>query len=177
MTENILVLLHSAPDLPCRESPHLFWSENPTELMDAKVLCRGCRLRTECLIGAMQRGEPGGVWGGELLFRGAVVTTANPNLVAQHLLVLLAEQSAPDGTFGAWNTAKLRQRLGTRFRQRYPDKGITAARKILLSAGLVTRVVEGNDSVRLTDAGREAAGGASAPLVDASADVPARIPA
>jgi len=32
-------------------------------------------VRAACLAGALHRGEPWGVWGGELLLRGAIVPT------------------------------------------------------------------------------------------------------
>jgi WhiB family redox-sensing transcriptional regulator len=36
-------------------------------------MCRGCRARLACLAGALERREPWGVWGGELLMDGAIV--------------------------------------------------------------------------------------------------------
>jgi WhiB family redox-sensing transcriptional regulator len=39
----------------------------------AKAMCRGCPARIACLAGALERGEPWGVWGGELLISGAIV--------------------------------------------------------------------------------------------------------
>jgi len=39
---------------------------------------RGCRARLACLVGALERGEPWGVWGGELLLRGAIVPRKRP---------------------------------------------------------------------------------------------------
>ncbi len=60
-------------DLPCTEDPELFFAESPQDVEQAKALCRGCRARLACLAGALERGEPWGVWGGELLLRGAIV--------------------------------------------------------------------------------------------------------
>ena len=52
--------------LPCVQAgPDLYFSESPRELELAKQLCRPCPLRTRCLEGAKERGEPWGVWGGE----------------------------------------------------------------------------------------------------------------
>ena len=34
-------------------------------------MCRGCEARLACLTGALERREPWGVWGGELLMRGS----------------------------------------------------------------------------------------------------------
>ena len=60
-------------DLPCTQDPELFFAESPQDVEQAKAMCRGCRARLACLAGALERGEPWGVWGGELLMRGAIV--------------------------------------------------------------------------------------------------------
>jgi WhiB family redox-sensing transcriptional regulator len=66
----------SAPgDLPCRAAPELFFAEHPGDLNQAKMLCAACPVRVACLDGALERGEPCGVWGGELLERGRIVGT------------------------------------------------------------------------------------------------------
>jgi WhiB family redox-sensing transcriptional regulator len=62
-------------ELACGTSPDLFFAESPQDVALAKELCAGCPVRTACLAGALQRGEPWGVWGGELLLRGAIVPT------------------------------------------------------------------------------------------------------
>ena len=57
--------------LPCVQAgPDLYFSESPRELELAKQLCRPCPLRTRCLEGAKDRGEPWGVWGGEVFVDG-----------------------------------------------------------------------------------------------------------
>jgi WhiB family redox-sensing transcriptional regulator len=66
------------PDLPCGQDPELFFAESPRDVEQAKVLCRGCRARIACLTGALGRGEPCGVWGGELLERGVIVSRKRP---------------------------------------------------------------------------------------------------
>ena len=59
--------------LPCqRENPELWFSEQPADLEQAKVHCRGCPVRGFCLSGAVERHEPYGVWGGEIFQRGTV---------------------------------------------------------------------------------------------------------
>jgi WhiB family redox-sensing transcriptional regulator len=66
-------------DLPCRTfDPDLWFADSPTELELAKSLCAECPLRVECLSGALERGEPWGVWGGEIFERGAVVPRKRP---------------------------------------------------------------------------------------------------
>jgi WhiB family transcriptional regulator, redox-sensing transcriptional regulator len=65
-------------DLPCTEDPELFFAESPQDVEAAKVLCRGCRARLGCLEGALERREPWGVWGGELLLRGTIVPRKRP---------------------------------------------------------------------------------------------------
>ena len=65
-------------DLPCTEAPELFFAESPADVEQAKAMCRGCRARLVCLAGALERREPWGVWGGELLLRGAIVPRKRP---------------------------------------------------------------------------------------------------
>jgi WhiB family transcriptional regulator, redox-sensing transcriptional regulator len=66
-------------ELPCLDNdPELFFAESPADVELAKSLCRPCPVRTECLAGALERREPWGVWGGELLISGAVVARKRP---------------------------------------------------------------------------------------------------
>jgi WhiB family redox-sensing transcriptional regulator len=65
-------------DLPCTEDPELFFAESPDDVEQAKAMCRGCRARLACLAGALERREPWGVWGGELLIRGTIVPRKRP---------------------------------------------------------------------------------------------------
>ena len=65
-------------DLPCTEDPELFFAESPEDVETAKAMCRGCEARLACLTGALERREPWGVWGGELLIRGAIVPRKRP---------------------------------------------------------------------------------------------------
>lgn len=68
----------SGLDLPCTEEPELFFAEAPQDVETAKALCQGCRARAACLAGALERREPWGVWGGELLLRGTIVPRKRP---------------------------------------------------------------------------------------------------
>ena len=70
--------LPAGRDLPCVEDAELFFAEAPADVEAAKALCQGCRIRVACLEGALDRREPWGVWGGELLLRGTVVPRKRP---------------------------------------------------------------------------------------------------
>jgi WhiB family redox-sensing transcriptional regulator len=65
-------------DLSCADDPELFFAEAPADVETAKALCQGCRAREACLEGALERREPWGVWGGELLLRGTIVPRKRP---------------------------------------------------------------------------------------------------
>lgn len=67
------------PTVPCHvNDADLWFAETPAELEQAKALCADCPLRRECLASALERQEPWGVWGGEILERGAVVARKRP---------------------------------------------------------------------------------------------------
>jgi len=66
-------------DIPCREyDAELWFAESPADVEFAKALCGACPLRNQCLASALDREEPWGVWGGELLVRGRVVARKRP---------------------------------------------------------------------------------------------------
>jgi WhiB family redox-sensing transcriptional regulator len=65
-------------ELPCAANPELFFAEAPADVEAAKALCQGCKIRLACLEGALDRREPWGVWGGELLLRGTIVPRKRP---------------------------------------------------------------------------------------------------
>ncbi len=52
----------------------LFFSEDLSEIARAKAICGNCPVRDNCLDGAVDRREPWGVWGGELLMNGKVLS-------------------------------------------------------------------------------------------------------
>jgi WhiB family redox-sensing transcriptional regulator len=76
------VALSPAPvrrPLPCRvEDPELWFAESPAQLELAKSFCADCPVRAACLAGALDRGEPWGVWGGEIFERGVVIARKRP---------------------------------------------------------------------------------------------------
>jgi WhiB family transcriptional regulator, redox-sensing transcriptional regulator len=59
--------------LPCGVAPELFFADDPGSIALARRMCASCRARSTCLDGALQRGEPWGVWGGELLQNGVII--------------------------------------------------------------------------------------------------------
>ncbi|NYJ04538.1 WhiB family transcriptional regulator [Petropleomorpha daqingensis] len=65
--------------LPCRvEDPELWFAESPAQLELAKSFCTDCPVQAACLAGALDRGEPWGVWGGEIFERGVVIARKRP---------------------------------------------------------------------------------------------------
>jgi WhiB family transcriptional regulator, redox-sensing transcriptional regulator len=68
-----------AGDLPCwGTDPDLWFAERPEDVERAKALCAPCPLREACLAGALERREPWGVWGGQLVVTGVVVPRKRP---------------------------------------------------------------------------------------------------
>lgn len=62
------------PLLPCHAAdPDLWFAEHPADLERAKSLCASCPARLACLAAALERAEPWGVWGGEILERGMIL--------------------------------------------------------------------------------------------------------
>jgi WhiB family transcriptional regulator, redox-sensing transcriptional regulator len=59
---------------PCQVGdPDLWFAESPSHVETAKALCRECPVRDACLAEAVERREPWGVWGGELVASGIVL--------------------------------------------------------------------------------------------------------
>ena len=71
-----------APQARCADGngtlTHLFFSDDATMIARAKAICSKCRLTASCLDGALERAEPWGVWGGELVENGRVVVNKRP---------------------------------------------------------------------------------------------------
>jgi WhiB family transcriptional regulator, redox-sensing transcriptional regulator len=66
-------------ELPCHlGDPDLWFAERPDDLERAKALCVDCPIRATCLAGALERGEPWGVWGGEIFDHGVVIARKRP---------------------------------------------------------------------------------------------------
>ena len=56
----------------------LFFSDHVLDIARAKAICGKCALRESCLADAIDREEPWGVWGGELLSMGRIVANKRP---------------------------------------------------------------------------------------------------
>ena len=56
----------------------LFFSDHVADIARAKAMCGLCPLQAECLAGALERKEPWGVWGGELISGGRVIANKRP---------------------------------------------------------------------------------------------------
>jgi WhiB family redox-sensing transcriptional regulator len=80
MYDSALALVErTGVELPCWSTdPELFFAESPADVERAKALCVGCPLQVECLEGALERREPWGVWGGQLVLQGVVVARKRP---------------------------------------------------------------------------------------------------
>lgn len=72
-------LVHIPQGYECQgRNADLFFAERPEHVETAKALCRPCPARAECLAGALERREPWGVWGGQLLVNGVVTSGKRP---------------------------------------------------------------------------------------------------
>jgi len=61
---------------PCRVyDPELWFAEHTADVERAKALCLTCPAVEQCLAGALERGEPWGVWGGQVFIGGVVAAT------------------------------------------------------------------------------------------------------
>jgi len=57
----------------------LFFSDHIADIARAKAMCDLCPLKASCLEGALEREEPWGVWGGELLSGGRIIANKRPS--------------------------------------------------------------------------------------------------
>ena len=103
-------------DLPCTEDPELFFAESPQDVEQAKAMCRGCPARLACLAGALERREPWGVWGGELLMHGAIVPRKRPR-GRPRKIVTIGVGAAPQRRDRAVEGRRASRQAGCRHRQ------------------------------------------------------------
>jgi WhiB family redox-sensing transcriptional regulator len=65
--------------LPCQHHDRRWWfSDHPDEIEQAKDHCRHCPMQSPCLVGALGRHEPCGVWGGQLFENGLTIEQKRP---------------------------------------------------------------------------------------------------
>ncbi len=84
----------SSFNLPCHTAdPEMYFSDDELAVAEAKSLCGGCPVRTECLEGALSRQEPAGVWGGELFEDGRII--ARKRKAGRPTAVEVAARTAP----------------------------------------------------------------------------------
>ncbi len=76
----LIEALDSGPlwsDACCRDgsgaTTGLFFSDQISDIALAKAICTECNHLTACLDGALERGEPWGVWGGQLFVNGRIL--------------------------------------------------------------------------------------------------------
>ena len=56
----------------------LFFSDHVVDIARAKAMCALCPLQSQCLADALEREEPWGVWGGQLLSGGRIIADKRP---------------------------------------------------------------------------------------------------
>ncbi len=84
----------SSFNLPCHTAdPEMYFSDDELAIAEAKSLCGGCPVRTQCLEGALSRQEPAGVWGGELFEDGRII--ARKRKAGRPTAVEVAARTAP----------------------------------------------------------------------------------
>ena len=70
----------------------LFFSDDNVDIARAKAICARCTLSSSCLEDALERTEPWGVWGGELIEDGRIVVDrrprGRPSVLPRPILVL-----------------------------------------------------------------------------------------
>lgn len=79
LDESVQLVPVARQPLPCHTvDPDLWFAETPADVEQAKSLCQPCPRKHACLLGALERGEPWGVWGGQLVLSGVVVPRKRP---------------------------------------------------------------------------------------------------
>ena len=56
----------------------LFFSDHVVDIARARAMCAVCPLQSQCLASALEREEPWGVWGGQLLSGGRIIADRRP---------------------------------------------------------------------------------------------------
>jgi hypothetical protein len=117
---------------PCADAdPDLWFAERPAELNLAKALCAHCPIKAACLAGALRRGEPWGVWGGEIVQQGVVLAykrgRGRPSNADRRLgLVTRVADAEAEGDDAAGAVGLGTGRRGSRRRARRPVAVVAA---------------------------------------------------
>ena len=71
-----------APEARCADGNGtmvgLFFSDHVVDRARARAMCAACPLQIQCLAGALEREEPWGVWGGQILSGGRIIADRRP---------------------------------------------------------------------------------------------------
>lgn len=82
---------------PCRShDPEWWFSSVREELSRAMSLCRSCSHMSECLAGALARGEAAGVWGGRYLVEGRIAAVPGARFPSRGRVRLSVARSRDD---------------------------------------------------------------------------------
>ena len=82
---------------PCRSrDPEWWFSSAREELSRAMLLCRSCSHISECLAGALARGEAAGVWGGRYLLEGRIAAVPGARFPSRGRVRLSVARSRDD---------------------------------------------------------------------------------
>jgi WhiB family redox-sensing transcriptional regulator len=104
----------------------LFFSDVNVDIARAKAICRRCSLAASCLEGALEREEPWGVWGGELIESGRVIADrrprGRPSVLPKPILVIDEDRTLRTIT----NVSEQRDRTKWQFAS--PDRGDSSTR-------------------------------------------------
>ena len=73
VVDRLIAMRRAMPRLGGPVQP-LVDSDDPHDIARAKAICARCVVRDLCLVRALERLEPCGVWGGELLVDGAIAS-------------------------------------------------------------------------------------------------------
>jgi WhiB family transcriptional regulator, redox-sensing transcriptional regulator len=73
LTPTAAISRHARCQDPRGSLTRLFFSDRTRDVLRAKSICARCTIRELCLLAAIRRGEPCGIWGGEELVDGEIV--------------------------------------------------------------------------------------------------------
>ena len=157
MTYSSALLTTTGTDTPC-DDPGDWFSDEPDRTDKAKLACRGCRVRSACLAGALERGEPTGVWGEHLFSRGRPVPAGylSRDQARNYLLVVLdgLAAAASSDRIPALKPSALRDILLSQYRRQVERRVVEAVLTDLSTEGCITREA---DTIVITTKGHSEA--------------------